>query len=358
MAQLKNVVDPFGEVNVHPAPGGLRRVVATILMTPYKEGTQTGIALDGSGSMRRAYGDEGGGRVLSPIFGGSAKPVNEMTPVAQKICAYLARNLDADGGTSVIYWAVGTNGSQIEVVGDLSASQAEQHRFGPPKDYGTGTQLLPALKYFCERFKDAPWGFYVFITDGELHDLDEVMAFSKQLCQEIAARRRNPLKLVLIGLGKDVNEYQMSELDDLDTGTDIDLWDHKLAADMRTLEQIFAEVVDRNARVADHGKIKTPDGKIVADFTDKGLPAYLEFTVPAEVMYFTLEVNGQQIHQTLDDAVPAPPSSTVKEAAPEIIDHLPVDNDPSEQEWKGLSLEFGSGPSSEGDKNLDIEKAD
>jgi hypothetical protein len=247
----------------------------------------------------------GGGRVLSPIFGGSGQTRQRNDPSRSKICAYLARNLDADGGTSVIYWAVGTNGSQIEVVGDLSASQAEQHRFGPPERLWHGNATASCFEDFCERFKDAPWGFYVFITDGELHDLDEVMAFSKQLCQEIAARRRNPLKLVLIACGKDVDEYQMSELDDLDTGTDIDLWDHKLAADMRTLEQIFAEVVDRNARVADHGKIKTPDGKIVADFTDKGLPAYLEFTVPAEVMYFTLEVNGQQIHQTLDDAVPA-----------------------------------------------------
>ena len=53
MSQLKNVVDPFGEVNVYPAPGGKVRVVATILMEPSREGTQTGIALDGSGSMSK-----------------------------------------------------------------------------------------------------------------------------------------------------------------------------------------------------------------------------------------------------------------------------------------------------------------
>src|SRR5262249_47422980 len=32
VAQLKKVVEPFGEVNVHPASGGKVRVVATILM--------------------------------------------------------------------------------------------------------------------------------------------------------------------------------------------------------------------------------------------------------------------------------------------------------------------------------------
>ena len=101
MSQLKNVVDPFGEVNVYPASAGKVRVVATILMTPHKEGAQTGIALDGSGSMRRLYGLEDGGRVLSPLFGGPKKASNDITPVAQKLCAYLARNVDADGGTTI-----------------------------------------------------------------------------------------------------------------------------------------------------------------------------------------------------------------------------------------------------------------
>jgi hypothetical protein len=58
MTQLKTVVDPFGEVNVYPAGGGRIRIVATILMEPHKEGAQTGIALDGSGSMAKLYGVE------------------------------------------------------------------------------------------------------------------------------------------------------------------------------------------------------------------------------------------------------------------------------------------------------------
>ena len=127
-------------------------------MEPHKEGAQTGIALDGSGSMAKLYGVEDGSRVLSNIFGGPKKLHNDITPVAQKLCAYLARKIDADGGTTCIYWAVGPGGGQIEVVGDLTADQAEKHVFGPPHDFGTGTQLLPAVKYFVERFKDAPVG--------------------------------------------------------------------------------------------------------------------------------------------------------------------------------------------------------
>jgi hypothetical protein len=314
MAQLKKVVDPFGEVNIHPTAGGRTRVTATILMEPHKEGAQTGIALDGSGSMAKLYGKDDGGGVLSPIFR-KAQPRNEVTPVAQQICAYLARRIDADGGTTVIYWSTGENGGQIEVVGDLRAEQAEDHVFGPPRDFGTGTQLLPAVKYFVERFKDAPWGFYVFITDGELHDLDAVKQYSTWLAKEVATGRRRPLKFVLIGLGPDANEGQMEELDDLETGTPIDLWDHKLAKEMRVLQEIFAEVVDKNARVADNGRILDPQGRVLKNYGDTGLPAYLEFEVPVGTPFFTLEVNGQRIHQGLSDQASVPLSGAAAPVA-------------------------------------------
>src|SRR5215813_10995382 len=90
MTQLKKVVEPFGEVNVYPSRAGKTRVVATILMEPHKEGAQTGIALDGSGSMAKLYGVQDGGGILSSIFG-RPQAHNDVTPVAQQICAYLAR---------------------------------------------------------------------------------------------------------------------------------------------------------------------------------------------------------------------------------------------------------------------------
>src|SRR5712692_9605353 len=127
MAQLKKIVEPFGEVNVYPAAGGRTRVVATILMEPRKEGTQTGIALDGSGSMHKLYGVDDGGGILSSLFGRRQQPRNEITPVAQQICAYLARKIDADGGTTCIYWAVGPGGGKIEEIGDFRAEEAEKH---------------------------------------------------------------------------------------------------------------------------------------------------------------------------------------------------------------------------------------
>ncbi len=118
----------------------------------------------------------------------------------------------------------------------------------------------------------------------------------------MSAKQRNPLKFVLIGVGSAVNEGQMEELDDLDTGTEVDLWDHKLAAEMRVLQEIFAEVVDKNARISDGGRILDPAGKVVKDFSDSGMSAFLEFEILAHAEYFTLEVNGNKIHQGLSDS--------------------------------------------------------
>src|SRR5581483_9986688 len=179
-----------------------------------------------------------------------------------------------------------------------------------------GTQLLPAVKYFVDRFADAPWGFYVFITDGELHDLEAVKRYSTQLAKDVASKKRRPLKFVLIGIGPNVNEGQMEELDDLDTGTDVDLWDHKLAAEMKQLQEIFAEVVDKNARVADNGKILDPQGRVVKNYSDTGLPAYLEFEMPAGSAYFTLEVNGQRLHQPLSDQAAVPVEGAPSRSVP------------------------------------------
>jgi hypothetical protein len=297
--QLKQVVRPFGEVNVHTASGKLA-VRATIQMSVHKEGAQTGIALDGSGSMEPQYS--------KPIGGG----LNAITPVARKLCSYLARTVDQDGGTTSIYWATGPDGAGIQEIGDLTADQAEAYVFAPPKRYGGDTKLLPAVRYFIDRFKDAPWGMYVFITDGAISDLEPVKAYTVELARNIEAKRRKPVKLILVGVGSGVNEEQMYALDDLETGTSVDVWDHKIAADMRDVSDIFAEVVDANARVAASGRILAPNGTMLKNYTDSGVPALIEFEAPVGTDYFTLQVGKKRFHQPLRDGVEVPASDPVE----------------------------------------------
>ena len=294
MAQLTSVVEPYGEVNVFAEDDGSIRVKATILMKPEVEGAQTGLAIDGSKSMSDLFG---GQVAVSALFGSNN---NLVQPVARTIAEYLA-NFDSDGETSVIYWACGNFGQEIEILGDMDSKTAATANFATPSNMGSGTKLIPAIKYFTEeRFRDCPWGIYLFITDGLIEDIDEVKAYTDQLCKEVAAGNRGFTKLVLIGLGKefyyanDTTGEKLSieqaesrlvdldndpswkkseawdaleELDDLhdeggelepvigSDGESIDIWDYKLAASMNSLEEIFAEVVTRNMTVAPNAEI-------------------------------------------------------------------------------------------------------
>lgn len=329
------VAKEFGEVNVSQGNDQVD-VTFTILMEPTgAEGWQTGVAIDASGSMKGVFGqglDDGpkgmpppallqqyerqgwlqfvqhqGQRI--PILADAAQAdlvarghfvwtKNEIEPLARRVTSYLAANLDADGSTTIIYWACGGDGKQLEVIGDFTAEDCNRAQFAGPTqvEFGNGTFLTPAVRYFADRFRDAQNGIYIFLTDGELNDLPDVKKYTIQLCKEIAAKRRNPLKCVLIGMGDSVNQEQMEQLDDLDSGTEVDIWDHKIARDMRALVEIFAEVVSENQIVAPSARIFDSSGNVVKNYSD-GLPAKVSFSMSSQSTWFELEVGGERIKQ-------------------------------------------------------------
>lgn len=323
------VHEALGEVNVRRTPNATH-IQATLLLQPEIEGIQTGIALDGSSSLRAAYGRRkktppadvmqellrrgllessvsDGRQIYTPTpaaiqileakgFWGNTENIIE--PQTREMLAYLSSEVDADGQTALLYWACGEDGRQIQGIGDISASKVASLRLEGPQVFGEGTYLLPAIRAFVERFADAKFGFYVFFTDGALDDLEEVKRYSIQLAKDIAAKRRNPVKLVLIGVGGQIRRDQMEELDDLKTGTDIDIWDHKIAEEMRSLKDIFAEVIDEHMIVAPEGEILDHTGKVVKRYS-AGLPASIQAALPAQATAFTIKVGDLVVTQAL-----------------------------------------------------------
>jgi hypothetical protein len=65
---------------------------------------------------------------------------------------------------------------------------------------------------------------------------------------------------------------------------------------MRSLVEIFAEIVSENLIVAPSARIYDSSGQVVANFSD-GLPAKVKFAMPATATWFELEVAGQRIRQ-------------------------------------------------------------
>jgi len=294
------VVEPFGEVNIFPGKAGMNRVRATILMAPSVENASVALATDASRSMLDNFGGAG----LSAIF----KKENQVELVARAMAEYLA-NFSGDGQVSLSYWAVGTAGSQVLDLGRVNAASSATKTFQPPPNMGTGTMLLPAIKHYAEgAFRSSKWAMVVFITDGVVDDLEAVKKYTFDLAHEMAAGKRGFLKLVLIGIGADCDESQMEQLDDLldDSGikdlagNDIDIWDHSMAANMKSLAAIFKEVVSRNTIVAPSASITDDRGSPVRSdqpFTD-GLPAIFEFEMPTGSASFTLMLpDGQKFVQ-------------------------------------------------------------
>lgn len=309
MAQLSNPVEPFGEVNVYPK-GVNNDIVATILMVPDIEGAKAGLALDASASMKKMYGISG--IVSSSVFAQASGMPNIVEPVARTMATYLA-NFSVDGKTKIIYWACSPDGSQIEELGDFGADDIQQVLIRGPKEqqWGRGTKLLPPVKYFTEQvFKDSQWAICIFVTDGVIEDIEEVKKYCLQFAKEISSGKRSFIKYVLIGLGEEINEGQMEELDDMFEGSgiqdregnDIDLWDHKLASDMKKIEEIFAEVVSENTIVAGSGRIYDSSGQIVKEYAD-GVPSLLRFSLPSGSVSFALEIAGNKITQDITEAL-------------------------------------------------------
>lgn len=306
MPLLRDPVEPFGEVNVYRRGDGAIDIVATILKEPEIEGAWTGLALDASSSMRRMYGS-----VMGGPFSASGIP-NIMQPVVRTMGSFLA-GYSSDGKTRLIYWSCGHDGSRTEEIGALSSDELRDVPINGPRrcPWGRCTQLLPALRHFVDQAHDENrFGIYVILTDGRIDDIEAVKQYSLDLGAQIAAGRRSAIKFILIGLGQDIDVSQMEELDDLFEGTgledhcgvQIDLWDHKLASDMRNLHDIFAEAVSADIVIANRGRILDQSGQIIHEYS-VGLPALLRFTLPAGTTAFTLECPGYQVTQDLTEVL-------------------------------------------------------
>lgn len=313
-------VNPFGKINVWYLPDGRKKIRAFLLMEHIRKGAQTGIGIEGSALLKSAFGFKGR---LGPWLAQRSDP-NLVSLTTQRIGSYLARKVDADRQTTIIYWATGPQGTGVQAVGDLAAFEVEGCDFAGPEVYGSAVNLLPAVRYFVERFVDASWGLYVFITQGKIQDLAAVKQYSTQLAQAIAAGQRNELKLVLIGVGQKIVQEQMAQLDDLVTGVGVDLWDYKIAAEMPSLNlpklgpifgwrewgegkkahfslpviELFTEVVDENTIVAASGRVLDAAGSVVLDHA-RGLPSVLEFVLAAGSTCFQLELADECITQPI-----------------------------------------------------------
>lgn len=285
------IVKPFSDV--HNKDG---HILATLLHDPTVEGLDVALYMDGSASMEPEYGPRG---VLAKLGGVR----NTVEPQMRWMLEYLAQK-DKDGLLRVAYWATG-DGSQIEVVGDLTGAQAQTYKFPGPQYYGKGTVMLPVLRDYVAYIRKqaengARRGLAVIITDSQVHDAQDVKAYSSQVAVEIAAGRLPRLNFVLVGVGNQVDEDQMEKICHEHYEGVGHLWCHRIADKMEEMAELVAVLVDETMTVASGGKIYDDKGNVVKHYESR-LPAVLEFTVPHGCTAFTLEVGGEKYTQPIPD---------------------------------------------------------
>jgi hypothetical protein len=285
------IVKPFSDVHKKG-----EKVLATLLHDPTVEGLDVALYMDGSASMEDEYGPRG---ILAKIGGVR----NQVEPQMRWMLEYLASK-DRDGLLQVAYWATG-DGSKIEQLGNLDGAKANGYKFPGPQFYGKATIMLPVLRDYVAHIRQevprgARRGLAVVITDSQIHDADDVCAYSTQVAKEIAAGRLPRLNFILVGVGEQVDEEQMEEICHVEYPGVGHLWCHRIADRLEEMAELVAVLVDDTMTVAAGGTIYDDKNNVVKVYESR-LPAVLEFNGPSGCTSFTLEVAGQRYTQPLPE---------------------------------------------------------
>lgn len=278
-------------------------VIATLLHDPTVEGLDMALYLDGSKSMDEEYTYKSGG-FFAWLFGKNTRKDNVVEPQARWILEYLATK-DRNGLLRAAYWACGSGGKDIEVIGEMEGKDVASYAFPGPGNPGGGTRLLPAIDDFVTYMRaqvktGAERGCAVFITDGVIHDAAKVDARCGEIVAEINQGTLPKLNFVLVGVGTDVDEEQMEEICHEEYEGIGHLWCHRVATEIENTAELVAVLVDETMTVAGGGTVYDDNGAVLKRYEGR-LPAVLEFDVPETARSFTLEIGSKRYQQAIPE---------------------------------------------------------
>ncbi len=95
----------------------------------------------------------------------------------------------------------------------------------------------------------------MIITDSQISDPADVVAYTQQVAKEIAKGRLPRLAFVLVGVGEQVDEEQMEAICHAEYPGVGHLWCHRVADRLEEMAELVAVLVDETMTVAAGGTI-------------------------------------------------------------------------------------------------------
>ena len=253
---------------------------------------------------------------MKPIFGRCSlfnKQPNDVERVARKLGGLLC-DATRDQKVSMIYWAVGYNGG-LEEIGTYDKEECTVAKINGPKKklWGRRTKILSTIKYIAESgFDKIEATMAVIITVGIIEDEKEAMDYCMKLGKRLVAEGQTELfRLVLIGVGEEVDVGQLERFEDMFEGTDldshVDFWSSGVAASMQDESDILAVLkgelmIMTEDMIADSGSILDGDGNEIIAFPD-GMPPKVRFILPLEHTTFTVRTPLDSVTQYISEAL-------------------------------------------------------
>lgn len=295
---IKQVADVHGlQVDDH------LELEVTLAVEAKVEGLDIYFGADGSASMRASgvYGVEGG------LFGFGSKP-NQVEQALHAIVPILAE-MDANHTCHVFYWTCGDIDAYrrdperrwagtIEVIGDIGRDQAATFPVPGPRTDGDGTDMVPALRHVVrtvrERLNSGDFIKAVLLplfTDGVIHDTENAISYiHDELAPAIERGDFPQTVIIMIGVGKDVNEEQLEEFSHEATPenfTGREICCYGKVEQFTELPQITAHLVAANTPAGTGGaKVLDDQGNVVRIYEDI-IPTVAEFNLPLHARSFT-----------------------------------------------------------------------
>jgi hypothetical protein len=267
---------------------------------PMFEGLAGALYMDGSGSMdqSQSYGTRSQAARSTGLFArfwkqeaeGDSVEDNLVKQAMQVLVPYIA-GLDANGQCRIAYWACGSSGSEVEVIGELDAQTGSTEQYGGPRRFGSYTYVLPAVRDFVAYVKGlvssgepVQNALLVLVTDGLLHDEENLIAYCNDLCEAVDANQFPNAMISIIGVGPQVDLEQLERLHH-ECGeiekTEAELVHVAHAEQLDELAEVVSHLISEQQIAFSGGaKLLDEDGSVLVTY-ETDVPAVLSCRLPA-----------------------------------------------------------------------------